>query len=339
MKNRIRSVTIALGVCIVLAIISILKIASEVYSANFDVAYMRADRMKASTTTNVLIVIKPVTVGTEAKIVVTFASGYTVAASPTINTSNLPAGVTALPGTLSATGSGQVVTITGVTDLSVGTSYGFNIATGITNGTAGEKINTITSRTSGDVDIDSSRVAVRVVSDDQIVITASIPPTLLFTLSGNTDTFTTDLSPSSIVSTTGKTVTIGTNANNGYIVWAKSANAALSSATTSESIATAGSIDAAPTTLSTGSDGYVLDVDLTTDSGTGTGTVTIDPEYNGATTSAGGTLSTSFQPIASANGTTDSDVLTLYARATISAVKAAADDYTDTLTIVGAGNF
>ncbi len=336
-KKKIIGVVIIASMIVVIS--PVLKVVGYAYAANFTNAYMRTDRMKASTATNVLVVIKPATVGTEAKVVVTFAAGYTVSASPTVNTSSLPAGVTALPGSLSASGAGQVVTVTGVTDLSVGTSYGFNIATGITNGTAGEKVNTIATKTSGDVDIDSTRVAVRVVSDDQIVITASIPPTLVFTLSGNTDTFATDLSPSSVVSTTGKTVTIGTNADNGYIVWVRSTNAALSSATTLESVATAGSIDAAPTTLSIGSDGYVLDVNLTTDSGIGTGTVTIDPEYNGTTTSAGGTLSTSYQPIASANGTTDSDVLTVIARASISAVKAAADDYTDTLTLVGAGNF
>lgn len=311
----------------------------SVQAANFTNAYMRADRMKASTATNVLVVIKPTTVGTEAKVKVTFDTGYTVNASPTVNTSNLPSGVTALPGTLTIAGSGQVATVSGVTDLSVGTFYGFNIATGITNGTAGQKINIIQTTTSGDAEIDISDVAVRVISDDQIVITAVVPPTFDFTLSSNTDSFTADLSTSSVVSTNGRTVTIATNADKGYIVWAKSANAALSSATTGETITTSGSIDAAPTTLSTGSNGYVLDVNATTDSGTGTGTLTIDPEYNGTTTSAGGTLSTSLQPIASADGTTDGDVLTLIARATISAVKGAAEDYTDTLTVVGAGNF
>ncbi len=308
-------------------------------AANFTNAYIRADRMKASTATSVLVVIKPATVGTEDKVKVTFASGYTVAASPTINTTNLPSGVTALPGTLIIAGSGQVVTVSGVTDLTVGTLYGFNIATGITNGTAGEKINTIASETAAAATIDSTNVAVRVISDDQIVLTATVPPTFNFVLSGNTDTFTTDLSSGSVVSTTGKTVTLTTNADKGWIAWVKSANAALSSATSGETIATAGTINAAPSTLSAGTNGYVLDVDLTTDHGTGTGAVVIDPEYLGADTSSGGTLSTSLQPIASANGTTAGDVLTLLARAAITTVLGAASDYTDTLTVVGAGNF
>lgn len=306
---------------------------------NFAQAYMRADRMKASTATNVLVVFTPVATGSEAKVKVTFAAGYTVGASPTVNTSNLPTGVTALPGTLTAAGAGQIVTISGVTDLTPATSYGVNIATGITNTTAGEYENTITTTTSGDVTIDTSNVAVRIISDDQIVLTATVPPTFNYTLSGNSDTFTSDLSSSSVVSTNGKTVTIATNADKGWITWVKSTNAALSSATTGETIATTGTVNGSPSTLSSGSNGYVLDTNLTTDSGTGTGTVTIDPEYNGTDTSSGGTLSTSLQPIASANGTTDGDVLTLIARASISAVKGAADDYTDTLTVVGAGNF
>ena len=336
MKKRIAILNV---LTLVLLMMLPLFAVKPVLADNFTQAYIRADRMKASTAGNVLVVFKPVGTGTEAKVKVTFAAGYTVDASPTVNTTGLPSGVTALPGTLSASGTGQVATITGVTDLTPGTLYGVNIATGITNPTADVYENTVTTTTAGDVTIDTSNVAVRVISDDQIVLTATVPPTFSYTLSGNTDTFTTDLSSSSVVSTSGKTVTIATNADKGWIAWVKSANAALSSTTTGESIATTGTVNATPDTLSTGSNGYVLDVDLTTDSGTGTGTVTVDPEYLGADTSSGGPLSTSLQPIGSANGTTDGDVLTLIARATISAVKGAADDYTDTLTVVGAGNF
>jgi len=310
---------------------------SSAQAANFTQAYLRYDRMKVSTASNVLVVITPPTTGTEAKLKVTFNAGTTVAAA-TVNITNLPSGVTALPGTLTVANAGQVITITGVTDLTVGTSYGVNIATGITNGSAGAREDTITTTDSSDVTIDTSNVATRVITDDQIVLTATVPPTFNFTLSGNSDTFTTDLDPASVVSTTGKTATIATNADKGWITWVKSANAALSSATTGETIDTTGTVNATPDALSAGTNGYVLDVDATTQ-GAGTGTMTIDAEYNGANTSSGGTLSTSLQPIASANGTTDGDVATLLARAAISAAKGAADDYTDTLTVIGAGNF
>jgi hypothetical protein len=89
--------------------------------------------------------------------------------------------------------------------------------------------------------------------------------------------------------------------------------------------------------------GYVLDTNITTDSATGTGTVSqaagYGAEYNGTNSTSGGALSTTFQPIAAANGTTDGDVLTLIERAKITAVQAAATDYTDTLTVVAAGRF
>jgi hypothetical protein len=172
-------------------------------------------------------------------------------------------------------------------------------------------------------------------------VSATVPATFSFTLSGNTDSFTTNLS-TSIVSTTGRTVTIATNAASGWVAWVKSANAALNSVSTGASIPTAGTVNDAPSDLDSVT-GYVLDVDITTDSGTGTGTVSQDPgygdEYAGADATEGGTLSTTFQPIANANGTTAGDVLTLIERAKITAVQAAATDYTDTLTVVAAGRF
>ncbi len=91
-------------------------------------------------------------------------------------------------------------------------------------------------------------------------------------------------------------------------------------------------------TLSAGTEGYVLDADLDTD-GSGGGTLTIDAEYNGLTTSAGGTLSATFTEFASADGPAGDDVVTLIPRAAISGLTEAASDYTDTLTVVAAGNF
>lgn len=313
-------------------------------AANFTQTYVRYDRMKVSTATNVLVVftVPSGNVATEAKVLVTWPAGFTVAASPTVNTTSLPAGVTALPGTLTIAGSGQTATISGVTNLTASTQYGFNIATGVTtNATPGQYLVTVKTQDSGSTDIDSATVATAVISNDQIVVTATVPPTFSFTLSGNTDTFSGNLDIASVISTAGKTVTLATNAGNGWIVWAKDLNAGLTSAATGQTIPTAGSIDGSPSTLSAGTAGYVLDTDLTTDSATaGTGTVSIAGEYNGVGTASGGTLSnTAYQPVASANGPTDGDVITLIERAAISGLTKAAADYTDTLTVVGAGNF
>jgi len=199
----------------------------------------------------------------------------------------------------------------------------------------------ITLQATGPATIDSASYSLSIVSNDQIVVTATVPPTFSFSLSANADTFTSNLSTTT-TSTNGRTATVATNAAAGWVAWVKSANAGLNSAGTGASIATAGSVDNSPTDLAS-TTGYVLDVDVTTDSGTGTGTVSqasnYGAEYNGTNATSGGTLSTTFQPIAAANGTTDGDVLTLTERAKISAVQAAANDYTDTLTVVAAGRF
>jgi hypothetical protein len=319
-------------------------------AANFTAASMRLNRMKVSIANNqVLVVAKPITAGTEGKVVVTFSSGFGVDSTPaniTTSVSGLPStygglALSAWP-TISAAASAvdsKTVTFT-CGDLSVGTAYGFFITAGITNpsGAGNNLVQTIATKTAADAAIDSSQVAVAIITDDEVVITATVPPIFSFALGANSDSFTANLSSSGVVSTNGVTVTIGTNGTNGWIAWLKSANAALNSATTSQAIATQGTVDDACTTLVNNNDYYQLDTNITTDSAVGSGTVAIADEYDcGA--SAGGTFSTAFQEIATGSGTTDGDVITLVARATISAIKAAAADYTDTWTVIGAANF
>lgn len=320
--------------------------ANKASAGNFEQVYIRLDRLKASTTTGGTVCAQADTVGTEADVQVVFPTGFTVnstASNWTVTTTNLPNGATAWPGIGTASAvSGQTVTFPS-TDLTVSTLYCFNFSgtSTLTNPTAGDdKTGTVTTRTSGPATIDSSGYALSIVSDDQIVVSASVPATFSFSLSGNTDTIGT-LSTTT-ASSSGRTVTIATNAASGWVAWVKSANAALNSGSTGASIATAGSVDNSPTDLASNT-GYVLDVNVTTDSGTGTGTVSqasnYGAEYNGTNSTSGGTLSTTFQPIAASSGTTDGDVLTLIERAKISAVQAAATDYTDTLTVVAAGRF
>lgn len=348
MKQTLRGMSV-MNIAVLLAILVAPFLFSKTAEAgNFEQAYVRLDRLAASTATGGMVCAQPDTVGTEVDVQVVFPTGFTVnttASNWTVTTTNLPSGATAWPGIGTASAvSGQTVTFPS-TDLTVSTLYCFNFAASstLTTGTAGnDKTGTITTRATGPTTIDSSGYATSIVTNDQIVVTATVPATFSFALSGNTDAFTSNLSSSSVVSTSGRTVTIGTNAASGWVAWVKSANAALNSASTSATIATAGSLDNAPTNLNP-TTGYLLDVDITTDSGTGTGTVTqaanYGAEYAGTTTEEGGTLSTTFQPIAASSGTTDGDVLTLTERAFISAVQAAATDYTDTLTVIAAGRF
>ena len=331
---------IILTTLLVLFSFTFLKFAQTALAAPFSQTSIRYDRMKVNTPTSLQVVLVPKTVGTEAEVKIIFGAGVVVGASPSVTITGLPVGSTGLPGTLVVTGAGQSIVVTGVTDLAVGTTYAFNVSVGIsTPSSPGQVLDTINSQTSAHAIIDSTVVASRFISDDQIVITGNVPPSFTFVLSGNTDAFTTDLSSSSVVSTTGKTVSVTTNANKGWIGWVKSTNAALSSITTGENIATSGTVDNTPSTCSNGTDCYVLDADKTT-TGTGTGTLTIAPEYDGTGTSSGGTLSnSSLIPFVNRTGTTNGDVVTLIARASIVSTKAAGSDYTDTLTVIGAGNF
>lgn len=341
------------GIFLLLALLVLPVVLSKpVEAANFQQIYVRPDRLKASTATTGLICAQPQTTSAaNVDVQIAFPTGFTVSGTAgnwTVSTSSLPSGSSAWPGITGATPtiSSQTVTFTysGNQTLTAGTLYCFNwtSTSALTTSSAGnDKTGTITTRTTAAATLDTASYALSIVSDDQIVVTATVPSTFTFSLSGNTDTFSGNLSTTT-TSTSGKTVTIATNAAAGWVAWVKSANAALNSAGTGATIATAGSVDNSPTDLAS-STGYVLDVDITTDSGTGTGTVTqasnYGSEYAGSNTTSGGTLSTSFQPIAASSGTTDGDVLTLTERAKISAVQAAATDYTDTLTIVAAGRF
>lgn len=317
-------------------------------AANLATAYVKLDRLRTGVATTGTVCANPETVGVEADVQVTFPAAFTVNPTPanwTITTTDLPSGTSAWLGIATATGvAGQTVTFPSA-DLTVGTTYCFNFtgATTLTNGAAGDdQSGTIAIRNAALATIDSANYALSIVSDDQIAVSAVVPPIFSFALSGNTDTFASNLSSSAVVSTAGTTASIATNANNGWVTWVSSANSGLTSASIGSTISTAGALNDAPTDLS-GTTGYVLDVDMTTDSALGVGTITqaagYGAEYNGVGINSGGTLSNTFQAVAASNGTTGGDVLTLTERARVSAVQPAANDYADVLTVIAAGRF
>ncbi len=312
-------------------------------AASLSDTYLRMNRMKASQATDFRLVFKPSTVvAANGKVKVTFPAGFTVNATQTASSATCAAesGATAMPGVSAPSGSGQTISITSTTGLTGGTLYCVDLTsvTSVTNhATPGGYVPTVFTTTSGDVAIDTKTVGLRVIADDQIVITAVVPPTFDFALSGNTDAFTASLDPTAVRTTTGRTVTISTNAAKGWIAWVKDSNQGLTSVSASNTIATTGTVDGTPSTLAAGTEGYVLDVDLTTDSGNGT--PSIAAEYNGVAANSGGALSGTFQPFASSTGTALGDVFTLIEYAAINGETEAGDDYTDTLTIVGAGYF
>ncbi len=328
----------------------ILPFATPASAASLSNTYIRLDRIAASTATSVRVVFKTSAVnGTEAKVVVDFDTGssFTVNTTQTITTAACASetGFTALPTgtTLAATGdnSAKSVTVTAVSDLAVSTTYCFDLTstTAVTTPTAGIYTGNVATQTAGSAAIDNIDVAERIIANDQIVVNASVPPSFTFALSGNTDTIPA-INSGTISSSTGRTVTITTNASKGWIAWVRSLNGGLTSASASKTILTT-QVGSAAHTLSASAEDYALDVDLTTDAAGG-GTVTIDSFYNGASTSAGGGIdNTKLRPIASSNGTAggSGDVLTLIERASAAVDTPAANDYTDTLTVIGAGSY
>jgi len=305
--------------------------------------FVRFDRMKISTATTGTVCAKPTTVATEASVKVTFPTGYTLgsAANFTVNTTNLawPTGGTAWPSVNTATNvTGQDVTFPSG-DLTVGTLYCFNwinsAAVTVKSSATSSNIGTIATQTSVPAVIDSAQFATASIADDQIVVTATVPSAFSFALSGNTDALGSLTTSSVSSSPTPRTATVNTNAKNGWMVWAKDSSTGLNSATAPYTIAS--TTPGTNSTLSAGTEGY--NTGVTQSQAGGTGTITVATPFVGGVTGKGGGLDTSLRTLASSNGTADTAVLTLTNNASIGALTPAATDYTDTITVVGAGLF
>ncbi|CAN5379770.1 hypothetical protein BH10PAT3_BH10PAT3_3030 [soil metagenome] len=355
-KTKMISMTRLFMVAVLLfSVMSGILASRQVSAAALTTSYIRLNRLSATATTSFRLQFKTVGAGATS-VAINFNGADTTTwtgTSGAVNAVQTTATATcasetsdtALPGTLSASGTGSTLTITGVTALSATTTYCVDLtsATAVTNATAGEYHPTVT------VGSDSTTVALRTISNDQIVVSATVPATFNFVLSGNTDSFTAPLSTGSVVSTTGRTVTITTNAPSGWIAWVKNLNGSSGAATkgalksalaSNYTIPTtnANALGSASHTLTTGSEDYGLGVTITTDAAGG-GTVALDGAYDGNSSKAGVLDPTNFRPIASANGTASGDVIDLKERATIAGATPPATDYTDTLTVIGAGNF
>lgn len=314
---------------------------------NMGQGYVRLDRLKALTPAGGVVCVDPAGSAMETDVRVIFPSGFSLnqtLANWTVTLSELPSGSVAWPGIGPAIAiSEQSVTFPSA-DLTPGNLYCFKFSASNTLTTGNSGINqqgTIITEASGGVQMDISNYALSIVSNDQVVINAVVPPIFSTSLSGNAAGFLTPLNETSVASTQGIDIAIETNAHNGWVAWLKSANAGLVSASAGATVPTVGSIDGVPSDLAQNY-GYLVDAHISVDSSEGSGSVTqtqsFGAEYAGGETS-GGTLSTVFQPIASCNGTTLGDTITLFARARVTSVQPAATDYADTLTIVTAGRF
>jgi len=312
-----------------------LAFTSSASAAALSQTLVRFDRMKASTPTTGTVCAKSATTG-QTNVVVTFPAGYTVGLSAnwTTSTTNLawPATASAWP-TIQATGvaAGQAVTFTSGS-LTAGTLYCFNWSntTALTTGTAGVYTGTVA--TSADA---ATPFATAAIADDQIAVSASVAPSFTFAINVNTDNLGQLATGSVSVSPTPRTATVNTNAKNGWYVWAKDATTGLNSASAASTIAS--TTPGSNSTLVAGTEGYNTGITQTQTSGSGT--VSVAAGYVGGSTGKGGGLDTTLRTLASSTGTANNAVLTVTNNAAISSLTVPATDYTDTITLVGAGLF
>jgi len=337
--QRKRFVSLASIAVYVMSIASfaVLAFHSTASAASLSQVFVRFDRMKAATATTGTVCAKSASAG-QSSVSVTFPTGYTVSATSAnwaTSTSNLawPTGASSWPtiGATATSASGQVVTWTSGA-LTAGTLYCFNWTNtaALTVGSAG----TYTGSVATNVD-SATPYATAAIADDQIVVSASVAPSFTFAISANTDNLG-QLSTGSISSSpTPRTVTVNTNAKNGWYVWAKDASTGLNSASASTTIAS--TTPGTNSTLSSGSEGY--NTGVTSSQAGGAGTITVATAFVGGSTGKGGGLDTTLRTLASSTGTASNAALTLTNNASISSLTVPATDYTDTITVVGAGLF
>ena len=341
-----------------LIIIILLSIAGPLFLLRFSASaaalsnvLVRFDRMKISQGTTGTVCARPTTIASvETDVQVTFPAGYTLGAAGTftVNTTNLawPATggsistVAAWPGIGTATSvAGQVVTFPSTDLASSSTLYCFNwtntTAVAITGSASSSNSGTVTTRASGPTTIDTASYSTASLTDDSIIVTATIPQSFSFALSGNTDALGTLSTGSVSVSPTPRTATVNTNAKNGWYVWANDTNTGLNSASSAATISS--TTPGSNSTQSAGTAGYNMGATSTQTSGTGT--ITVATPFVGGSVGRGGGLDTTLRTTASSTGTANNAVLTLTNNAAISAVTPSATDYTDTITIIGAGLF
>jgi hypothetical protein len=243
-----------------------------------------------------------------------------------------------LPGTPTASGAASTITFAGVTALSATTSYcAVLTGTAVTNPTAANSYSaTITagadSPTPGAIDV---------IANDQVVVNASVPASFTLALGANIDNFTAAgnaLSTGSVSTTTGITATINTNATNGWSLYGSDATTGLKSTVLNYTIPS--KTPGSNATITTAAEGYLTALPAGgITQGSGLGVTSATAAYASSGSGNGSGLNTAPAKIASSTGTASGAIVTIKEYATIVGTTPAANDYQDTITLVGAGSF
>jgi hypothetical protein len=278
-------------------------------------------------------------------------NGFVAATQPVANSYNgstctsITGASAYLPGTPAATGNAAtgVITFSGITAYTASTSYCavLTSATAVTEPTtAGAQTATLTAGTDT-----ADPVSLYTITNDTVIVNATVPPSFTFGLSGAGSDNLGALSTGSIVGTTGITATVSTNSKSGWFLFGSDNNVGLHSTAQNYTVAsgnTVGSVaPGATTTLTAGHEGYVSAI--TTSGivqGTGSaGTTSATTAFASTASGQGAGLNTSEEEMASSTGTASSASVPVKEYATIASTTPAALDYTDTVTLVAAGSF
>jgi hypothetical protein len=287
--------------------------------------------MNASGSSQVAVVFTAGAADAAGSLAVNFGSwGGTVNTTQTVATAGcvaLTGATNVLPGSLTAAGSGSTATISGVTALTAGQSYCavFSSPTAVTNpSTTGVYPVTMTDAS------DTATPSIDVISNDQVVVSATVPATFTMSLSSNSDAFG-NLSAGALSSTSGVTTTISTNANYGWYLWAMDSNAGLRSTSQAKTISSvATGANTAMNGAKIGTEAYAI----------GVTTANATTNYaDAAGTTGGGLSSSTYNQIASGSSATNGTTVNTKELADIAATTPAAADYSDTVSLVGAGSF
>jgi hypothetical protein len=279
-----------------------------------------------------------VALGSAVSSVATTPNEYTV--YNTVSCTTITGASTTLPTTSpSVAGATGTLTVSGVNALTSGTSYcfviGSTVQTAATNtATPGAYTTTLTDGT------DVGTGSIDVISNDQVSVSATVPPSFTMSIANTTDNFSGSLSSGSVGATTGDNITINTNASHGWYLWASDAYTGLHSPSAGATIAS--TTPGTNATLTAGTAGYVTAIpaaNITQGTGSG-GTTSATTAYASSGSGNGSGLNaTTPAIIASSTGTANAAIVKPLEYAAISGTTPAGADYTDTITYIGAGSF
>jgi hypothetical protein len=327
---------------------------------------VRLDRMSATTATGGSVCVKPTSASTITSVVVIFpttaATDFVVNSTSanwngnTTPTGNWPSGVTTtgIAGALTAAVSGKQVTWTVNQTAPVSTTYYcFNFPGSSTLTTSSAALTPTTyGSVATNADTTPNQYALAIVSSDQIALNATtVPPIFTLSFGANTDGFASNTlsTLTTLLHSTGVTLTAATNASAGWVLWARSSNVGTSSKQSLKSVAATKQIQSA-SAVNSAAHAYASGTNNGEDYGMSASVAactvgaasSVDAAYDSAAGTKLGVLADntgSFFPIAANAGASSGCGVTVKFEAGIGVTTPAANDYTDTLTIVGAGLF